>query len=158
MSCSQEPLIYHLEHQYWGCTWIPHYGTLGLFLLVGSTWIFNSSFSCDGYLVLGPPGFIFLPVSFHFVFIHVYTSIYIVWFSLLSVLRRFIPPVFFFQMLRRQLVAPLVANSLRSFVVTSDYASHKPPNKQDEMLHCEGEELFVVLFSSNIDPYLSYNF
>jgi len=55
-------------------------------------------------------------------------------------------------MLRRQLVAPLVANSLRSFVVASDYASNKPLNKQDEMLHCEDEELFVVLFSSKIDP------
>lgn len=43
-------------------------------------------------------------------------------------------------------------------VVASDYASNKPPNKRDEMLHCEGEELFILLFSSKIDPYLSNDF
>jgi len=47
--------------------------------------------------------------------------------------------------------------------VASDYASNKPLNNvmNDEileMLHNEGEEFFILLFSSIIGPYLSKNF
>lgn len=47
--------------------------------------------------------------------------------------------------------------------VRSDYASNKPLNnalnkETLEMLHFEGEELFILLFSSIIGPYLIKNF
>lgn len=47
--------------------------------------------------------------------------------------------------------------------VASDYASNKPLNnalndEMLEMLHFEGEEFFILLFSSIIGPYLSKNF
>lgn len=47
--------------------------------------------------------------------------------------------------------------------VASDYASNKPLNnamndEMLEMLHFEGEEFFILLFSSIIDPYLRENF
>ena len=72
-------LFHHLVRHYRGCTWIPYYGPLGLVLLVGSTWILNSSFFLRRALCFGPTrSYIFACLlSFCvYIYIHIFVWIY----------------------------------------------------------------------------------